>query len=1019
MRKPHASKWFVFALVLVFCGVAQLASAQVFTSLLTLNGANGSAPDYGPLIQPTNGNFPATDGNFYGTTSGGGANGSGTVFKLTPAGAQSILYSFCSQPSCADGETPYAGVIQASDGNFYGTTYAGGKTTSNCASGCGTVFQLTPQGALTTLYTFCSQTNCVDGVGPSAGLIQASDGNLYGTTYAGGGGNCGGGCGTIYRISLQGSFSTLKTFTNAQGAQLFAGLIQASDGNLYGTTEGGGANSGHGTVFSITLGGSWTLLYSFCAQTNCTDGARPYAPLIQGSDGNLYGTTAYGGSTLSSCASSCGTVFKITTGGALTTLYSFCTQANCADGMHPYGGLIQTSDGNFYGTTAAGGANGDGSVFKITPSGSLFTLHSFDNTDGQTPYSALLQASNGNFYGTTSSGGSNSDGTVFGLYQTSVTTWHNDNLRTGQTLYETTLTPTSVGTENFGQLCSQALDAQVYGQPLVLANATFQGNQYSSLIYVVTENNTLYVLNGTPPALCKIVGSLSLTPPNQYPADCHYVGTGSCNTVAPIVGALGTPVIQTGNPNSIGTLYVVTETQDVSVGQQPANWYHYLHQVSLDTVTESVAPVRIYPPALSSTCLSCAQPSFWSRNHIQRPGLLLVGNYVYIAFSMMDGLLPLPNGAAFGYNVTNLSAPPLYFATTIHTYGGGGIWQDGAGLAYGPDETGTNYIYFNTGNGNWDGNANWGDSFVKLYPNSLTVPSPSQNQNYPAYFTPSDQYYRNCQDPYEDLDFGSGGVMLTPPNSNWPSLAFSEDKEGGIWAMDRLNPGGFNLGQCSDGNGSETNCSACSMSQQDNQNVQTVWQLNNHKMLYQLHNTPAYWNNNLYVGTPQGPVYDYAICDDLGSGLPICNTDPLQSIGPDGQITTQYGTTPMVSAYPGYNDAVVWFTGGGGLADGVIQGFLYAFDANSMEMIYVNAGNNSPCGAVDQIAPVSKFSLPTVANGYVYVAAQQCTWQGSTCESNNGTGTFYIFGLNRQCNASPKRPGHSQSVASKDRAQLR
>jgi len=188
------------------------------------------------------------------------------------------------------------------------------------------------------------------------------------------------------------------------GAWPYAGLVQASDGNFYGTTTGGGAN-GAGTVFKVTPAGRLTTLYNFCYQGYpCSDGGDPYAGLIQATDGNFYGTTLGGG------ASGDGTVFKITPSGTLTTLYNF----GGADGAVPYGGLIQATDGNFYGTTSGGGASGDGSVFKITPSGTLTTLHSFADSDGASP-DGLVQATDGNFYGTTYGGGAYGDGTVFRL----------------------------------------------------------------------------------------------------------------------------------------------------------------------------------------------------------------------------------------------------------------------------------------------------------------------------------------------------------------------------------------------------------------------------------------------------------------------------------------------------------------------------------------------------------------------------------------------------------------------------
>jgi uncharacterized repeat protein (TIGR03803 family) len=247
--------------------------------------------------------------------------------------------------------------------------------------------------------------------------VQGTDGSFYGTTKSGGTGHdCGSrGCGTIFRISSDGSFLSLLSFDYVEGYDPSGGLVQATDGNFYGTAGGGGTNN-DGTVFKITSGGVLTTLYSFCAQTNCTDGATPTG-LLQASDGNLYGTTEAGG------ANNDGTVFKITSRGVLTTLYSFC--GYCTDGGDPTGPPLQATDGNFYGTTSSGGTpccggnRYSGTVFRITPRGTLTTLYNFcaqsECTDGSGPTAGLVQATNGDFYGTTSAGGANNDGTVFRL----------------------------------------------------------------------------------------------------------------------------------------------------------------------------------------------------------------------------------------------------------------------------------------------------------------------------------------------------------------------------------------------------------------------------------------------------------------------------------------------------------------------------------------------------------------------------------------------------------------------------
>ncbi len=369
---------------------------EALTNVLNFDGANGAFPQFTSLIQGTN-------GNLYGTAYGGGTFDQGNVFQLTPAGTLTTLYTFCSQTNCTDGAEPFAGLVQATNGNFYGTTSVGG------AIGAGTVFEITSAGQLTTLYSFCSQAGCADGNYSQAPLVQASNGNLYGTTAAGGAG----GVGTVFDITPAGQLTTLYSFCSqtscTDGAYPYAGLVQATNGNLYGTTLEGGAN-GAGTVFEITLAGQLTTVYSFCSQSGCTDGLEPYAGLIQGANGNLYGTTFLGGT------NGLGTVFEITPAGQLTTLYSFCSQPGCTDGAEPTAGLVQAS-GNFYGTTEVLGPNGWGTVFQITPAGQLTTLYGFGLTDGAYPEGGLVLANNGNLYGMTDFGGNRLGGAIFSLPQ--------------------------------------------------------------------------------------------------------------------------------------------------------------------------------------------------------------------------------------------------------------------------------------------------------------------------------------------------------------------------------------------------------------------------------------------------------------------------------------------------------------------------------------------------------------------------------------------------------------------------
>jgi uncharacterized repeat protein (TIGR03803 family) len=388
--------------VFLLCALATIAlPAQTLTTLASFKRKTGSGPLAG-LVQTTN-------GDFYGTTYYGGALNGDTVFKITPSGTLTELHDFC----CRDGEGPLGGLVQATNGDLYGTTAFGG------VSDGGTVFKITPNGTLTTLYSFCLQSDCLDGRNPSAGLTQDSNGDLYGTT-ASGGVICQAlpACGTVFKITPSGTLTTLHSFCAqancADGNGPMGALVQVANGELYGTTYLGGPNNA-GTVFKITSSGTLTAIYSFCAQANCTDGEYPPAGLVRGAHGDLYGTTFLGG------AYSSGTVFQITPEGMLTTLHSFCAEADadCADGSEVYAGLARGTDGNFYGTTSSGGANSEGAVFQITPSGTLTTLYNFCSeancTDGENPRAGLVQATNGDFYGTTVGNLTTNYGTVFSL----------------------------------------------------------------------------------------------------------------------------------------------------------------------------------------------------------------------------------------------------------------------------------------------------------------------------------------------------------------------------------------------------------------------------------------------------------------------------------------------------------------------------------------------------------------------------------------------------------------------------
>jgi uncharacterized repeat protein (TIGR03803 family) len=419
-RIAAEQKWATRAFAaFLLCATSVIAlSAQTLTTLHSFGGVDGADP-LAPLIQ-------GTDGNIYGTTVYGGINqiSYGTVFNITPDGGLTTVYSFCSQSGCTDGYQPQGGLVQYTDGNFYGTTSSGGMY------GHGSVFKLTSTGTLTTLYSFCSQTGCPDGDTPIAGLVLANNGAFYGTTKFGGSANNG----TAFKITPAGVLTKLHNFGvlvgHTDGYFPIAGLVLGTNGNLYGVTEDGGQKGG-GTFYRLTPSGVFTTLYSFCSAPQCADGDAPTNALIQGTDGNFYGTTKDGGAINGSFVGS-GIVFKISPSGIFTTLHTFCAAIGCTDGGSPTAALFQANDGNFYGSTSHGGTNntesfcgsiGCGTLFKITRTGKFTTLYNFcgesNCADGGTPEAALMQDTNGIFYGTTHDGGASgqqySYGTVFSL----------------------------------------------------------------------------------------------------------------------------------------------------------------------------------------------------------------------------------------------------------------------------------------------------------------------------------------------------------------------------------------------------------------------------------------------------------------------------------------------------------------------------------------------------------------------------------------------------------------------------
>ncbi|MGA7078008.1 MAG: choice-of-anchor tandem repeat GloVer-containing protein [Terriglobales bacterium] len=369
------------ALVCVLLLVVRIAHAQSETVLYSFLGApDGANPIAGVILD--------AKGNLYGTTDNGGTSGLGTVFKLAPDGDETVLYSFAGH---AEGANPYAGLVRGKKGYLYGATlYTGDNETY------GTLFKVSPKGVHTVLYAF---TGGADGADPyGENLILDKAGNLYGTGYSGGTFEEG----VVFEFSASGTESVLYSFTGGtDGARPYAGVVEDKLGNFYGTTLQGGA-FGLGTVYKVTPSGTETVLHSFAGGS---DGATPYGGVILDSKGNLYGTTAGGGS------SSAGIVFKLSPSGTETLLHTF---AGGADGANPTVALVRDKAGNLYGTTSGGGSSNDGTVFEFSPSGTHTILYTFTGgADGAEPGSDLILDKQGNLYGTTIGGGTLGLGVVY------------------------------------------------------------------------------------------------------------------------------------------------------------------------------------------------------------------------------------------------------------------------------------------------------------------------------------------------------------------------------------------------------------------------------------------------------------------------------------------------------------------------------------------------------------------------------------------------------------------------------
>lgn len=379
------SRYLSAALLLGALSLAQTGQAASLKTIHAFKDTPDGATPWTTQLIPLH-------GNLYGTALQGGANNDGTIFELTPAGKEKTLYSFQGAPS--DGWKPEAGLVADGAGNFYGTTNQGGP------NDMGIVYEFSSAGKETVLHAF---TGGSDGANPEAALVRDQSGNLYGTAVLGGDGGCDYGCGTVFEIAANGTFSVLHSFTGGNDGETPEGtLTMDASGNLYGTAIAGGAH-GYGTVFKLAPGGAFSVLYAF---TGGKDGANPKAgPILDGA-GNLYGTTALGGT------SNNGTVFEISAQSGETVLHSF---AGGNAGSEPYIGLSMDASGNLYGGTAAGGDNGYGILYRVSAKGDFTVLHVLNGLDGEYPSSAPVMDRTGSLIGTTYAGGRHIWGTIYRL----------------------------------------------------------------------------------------------------------------------------------------------------------------------------------------------------------------------------------------------------------------------------------------------------------------------------------------------------------------------------------------------------------------------------------------------------------------------------------------------------------------------------------------------------------------------------------------------------------------------------
>jgi len=544
--------------------------------------------------------------------------------------------------------------------------------------------------------------------------------------------------------------------------------------------------------------------------------------------------------------------------------------------------------------------------------------------------------------------------------QVNVVTARNDIARDGLNPHESILNQSNVNRSSFGKICSAVVDGQLFAQPLVIS---VKGK---NIVYVGTMNGSVYALDGNS---CSQIGHVSLVPSNEEPTQCRDLAGGRCSIVYPLIGILSTPVIDLSSQ----TIYVSIETESTSSSCQNSHaescFIHRLHALDLTTLAE-----KFQGPVVISGTFGTA--SFQPREHIQRPGLLELPNAmpngdsaIYLGFSSIAGYgkpgKSIPQGWMFAYDAQNLAEAPSVWASTPNGEGGG-IWQTGGGLAAGLDTpNGKTYLYVTTGDGTFDvhaGGSDYGDSFVKLTPLLNTIAN--------GYFTPFDQA---CLNPM-DRDFGSGGIMLAPDvSTNY--YAVTASKSGVIYVMDRANPGEYNP---------PTNHTCPATGSNANQEYfQGATQ--------PYFTTPAYWNRYLYYVANRSPLTRYRLNPSCNPG-PVCTSGEIKT-----SFNFQNGTLPSISSSGNISGtAIVWAANGNGWPDAPspAPAVLYALDAEHASSGKIpELWNSSQCLTRDQAGNATKFVVPTVANGMVYLGTMDPS------DATDTRGELDVYGsTNASCN---------------------